>query len=351
MPFIEVRDLVREFRTPRRYGGPLGALRTLFTREHDVRRAVDGVSFSIERGEAVGYVGPNGAGKSTTIKVLTGILVPTSGVARVGGRVPHAERVENARRMGVVFGQRSQLWWDLPLDESFALHRHIYRVPEERFRRRLAFCVELLGIGEYRRSPVRQLSLGQRMRAEIAMALLHEPEVLFLDEPTIGLDVLVKERVRAFLRTANRELGVTIVLTTHDLHYIEEVCPRLLMIDHGRVVWDGEVAALKARHQRTRSLTVEFERDPGPVRLDGAELVRDEGRRKTFRYDRTTTSAPKLLGALAAQHPSSPVLEASIADAGIEDVIRHLYEGADHTPAALGVENERTDRAAVATGA
>jgi ABC-2 type transport system ATP-binding protein len=202
MAFIEVADLVREFRSYRRYPGAFGALRSLFTRQYDTRRAVDGVSFAIERGEAVGYVGPNGAGKSTTIKMLTGILVPTSGTVRVGGRVPYQQRKEHARRMGVVFGQRSQLWWDLPLQDSFALHRHVYRVPEARFRRTLAFCEDLLGLGEFRRFPVRQLSLGQRMRGEVALALLHEPEVLFLDEPTIGLDVLVKDRIRAFLRSA-----------------------------------------------------------------------------------------------------------------------------------------------------
>src|SRR2546421_204823 len=277
--FIEVSDLVREFRSYRRFSGPLGPIRSLFTRQYDVRRALDGVSFTIARGEAVGYVGPNGAGKSTTIKILTGILVPTAGVARVGGLVPHLHRKENARRMGVVFGQRSGLWWDLPLQESFDLHRHIYRVPPRRFRRTLAFCQDLLGVGEFQRFPVRQLSLGQRMRGEVALALLHEPEVLFLDEPTIGLDVLVKDRIRSFLCAANRELGVTIVLTTHDLRDIEEICPRLLVIDRGRLVWDGAVADLKARFGQARMLTVEFEGDPGAVFLPGAELVRDEGLR------------------------------------------------------------------------
>ena len=322
MAFIEVSDLVREFRSYRRFAGPLGPIRSLFTRQYDVRRALDGVSFTIERGEAVGYVGPNGAGKSTTIKILTGILVPTAGVARVGGLVPHLHRKENARRMGVVFGQRSGLWWDLPLQESFDLHRHIYRVPPQRFRRRLAFCQDLLGVGEFQRFPVRQLSLGQRMRGEVALALLHEPEVLFLDEPTIGLDVLVKDRIRSFLCAANRELGVTIVLTTHDLRDIEEICPRLLVIDRGRLVWDGAVADLKARFGQARTLTVEFEGELGAVFLPGAELVRDEGRRKTFRFDRGATGAPALLAALMSRYP---VADAAVAEADIEDVIRALY--------------------------
>ena len=322
MAFIEVADLVREFRSYRRYPGAWGAVRGLFTQQYDVRRAVDGVSFTVERGEAVGYVGPNGAGKSTTVKILTGILVPTAGTARVGGRDPYRERTEHAKRMGVVFGQRSQLWWDLPLQESFELHRRIYKIPEERFRKSLALCEDLLGVGEFRRFPVRQLSLGQRMRAELAQALLHEPEVLFLDEPTIGLDVLVKDRIRQFLRTANRELGVTLILTTHDLRDIEEICPRLLMIDRGRIVWDGAVADLKSRFQRTRALTVEFESDPGPVALAGAELLRDEGRRKTFRFDRTTTSVTTLLAELTGRYPVGDV---AVAEADIEDVIRDLY--------------------------
>jgi ABC-2 type transport system ATP-binding protein len=322
MAFIEVDELVREFRSHRRFPGALGALRSLVTRQYDVRRALDDVSFTIERGEAVGYVGPNGAGKSTTVKILTGILVPTAGIARVGGRVPHLHRIENARRMGVVFGQRSQLWWDLPLEDSFELHRHVYRVPPERFRRMLAFCEELLGIGDFRRFPVRQLSLGQRMRGELALALLHEPEVLFLDEPTIGLDVLVKDRVRSFLRQANREFGVTILLTTHDLRDIEEICPRLLVIDRGRIVWDGAVTELKSRFARLRTLTVEFEVDPGPVSLEDAQLVRDDGRHKTFRFDRQATNMPRLLAELMRRYQLE---DAAIGEADIEEVIRQLY--------------------------
>jgi ABC-2 type transport system ATP-binding protein len=322
LAFIEVVDLVREFRSHRRYPGAWGAVRSLFTRTYDVRRAVDGISFSIERGDAVGYVGPNGAGKSTTIKILTGILVPTSGAVRVNGRDPYRHRTENARRMGVVFGQRSQLWWDLPLAESFELHRHIYQIPLDRYRRTLLFCEELLGVREFRGYPVRQLSLGQRMRAELAQALLHEPDVLFLDEPTIGLDVLVKDRIRQFLRTANREFGVTIILTTHDLRDIEEICPRLLMIDRGRLVWDGPVTSLKAQHQRTRTLVVEFAVDPGSCDLPSAELIQDEGRRKSFRFDRDVTSTPALLAELMGRYA---VEDAAVAEPNIEDVIRDLY--------------------------
>jgi len=344
MAFIEVERLVREFRAYRRFPGAWGAVRSLITRQYDVKRAVDGVSFAIEQGEAVGYVGPNGAGKSTTIKVLTGILVPTAGTARVGGRVPYVQRRENARHMGVLFGQRSQLWWDLPLHESFALHRHIYRVPQERFQRNLAFCNDLLGIGEFQQSPVRQLSLGQRMRGELALALLHEPEVLFLDEPTIGLDVLVKDRVRTFLRAANREFGVTILLTTHDLRDIEEICPRLLVVDRGKLVWDGAVADLKSRFQRTGTLTVEFESDPGAVELTHAALLKDEGRRKTFRVDRQAVSAPALLATLMGRYT---VADVAIAEANIEDVIRDLYAGLGQVRSTEGDELDTWTRGRV----
>jgi ABC-2 type transport system ATP-binding protein len=346
LPFIDVVDLVREFRSHRRYPGAWGAVRSLVTREYDLRRAVDGISFTIERGEAVGYVGPNGAGKSTTIKVLTGILIPTSGIARVGGRDPYRHRTENARRMGVVFGQRSQLWWDLPLAQSFELHRHMYRIPSDRFRRTLAFCEDLLGVGEYRGVPVRQLSLGQRMRAELAQALLHEPDVLFLDEPTIGLDVLVKDRIRQFLRTANREFGMTIILTTHDLRDIEEICPRLLMIDRGRLVWDGAIADLKSQHQRTRTLVVEFARDPGRCDLPGAVLARDEGRRKTFRFDREATSVPALLADLMGRYA---IEDAAVVEPDIEEVIRDLYESFGASRPAVAEEIDTWSRVRAVT--
>jgi len=320
---IQARDLTKEFRQHRRFSGPLGAVRTLLTREYTSRRAVDGVSFAIEPGEAVGYVGPNGAGKSTTIKLLTGILVPTEGEVRVNDRVPHTSRRENARRIGVVFGQRSQLWWDLPVMDSFDLHRHVYDIEPSRYRRNLAFCEEVLHLREFVQVPVRQLSLGQRMRAELALALLHEPDVLFLDEPTIGLDVLAKDRIREFLRTVNREQKVTIILTTHDLKDIEEICPRIMVINFGQVVYDGMVEDLKARLGNQRTVVIDFAHDPGPVALPGAELVHDEGSRKTYRFDRSVTSALDVLSALAGTHPVSDI---TLEEAGIEDVIRRLYQ-------------------------
>lgn len=322
MPIVQVTSLNKEFRRNRRYSGAFGAVRTLFSREFTVRNAVEDVSFAIEEGEAVGYVGPNGAGKSTTIKMLTGILVPTSGEILVDGRVPHQNRQENARILGAVFGQRSQLWWDLPVIDSFELHQHVYSIEDADYRRMLGFCREVLQLDTFLESPVRQLSLGQRMRAEMAMALLHEPRILFLDEPTIGLDVLAKDRIREFLRTINREQNVTIILTTHDLKDIEEICPRLIMINQGRVMFDNTVSHLKSTVGDEREMKVEFESDPGEIKVDGVSVVRDDGIRKTLRFSPDQTSPIKLLGELGSRHP---IRDVSIQEVGIEDVIRKLY--------------------------
>jgi ABC-2 type transport system ATP-binding protein len=226
---IEVEHLVKQF----------VVRRGRFRRERHVVRAVDDISFRVERGELLGYLGPNGAGKSTTIKMLTGILVPTSGRVSVAGMTPSRQRIELAKRIGAMFGQRIQLWWDLPLVDSFELLRHIYKVPADRYRTNLARFRDVLELDPFLRTPVRQLSLGQRIRGELTAAMLHGPELLFLDEPTIGLDVVAKQRVRDFLVEINREDGVTVLLTTHDLGDIERLCERLLVIDHGSLIWDA----------------------------------------------------------------------------------------------------------------
>ncbi len=330
MTAIEVSSLRREFRQAKRFDGPLGAVRTLLTREYTTRAALDDITFSIEAGESVAYLGPNGAGKSTTIKLLTGILVPTSGSVRVLGNQPHTHRQENARRIGVVFGQRSQLWWDLPLMESFDLHRRIYRIEPERFQRNLAFCEEVLRMEAFIQTPVRQLSLGQRMRGELAMALLHEPEVLFLDEPTIGLDVLAKDRIREFLKLVNTERGTTIILTTHDLRDIEELCERILVVNLGNLVYDGRIDALRQRMGSERSIIVEFSDDPGPVEIPHATLVEDRGIRKTFAFNRAEIPALDLVSSLPR---TLPIADISFVEPDIEEIIRRLYQSMDaHRP-------------------
>ena len=311
---IEVAELRRHFDVRRRRG----LLRSERTRVD----AVDGVTFSVEAGELLGYVGPNGAGKSTTVKMLTGILVPSSGRVRVAGLDPARRRIQLARRIGVVFGQRVQLWWDLPLRDSFELLRHIYRVPAERYRANLDAFTELLELGPFLETPVRQLSLGQRMRGELTAAMLHDPEVVFLDEPTIGLDVVAKARVREFLAAANRERGVTVLLTTHDLADIERLCSRLLIIDYGRLIYDGAIEQLIERYGEERTLVVDLEEPAPPLDVDGARVVRVEGPRQWLRFRRGETSAARLAAAVAER---ASLVDLSIEEPDIEDVVRRIY--------------------------
>jgi ABC-2 type transport system ATP-binding protein len=304
----------------------LDGLRREFRRKRGVRlAAVDGVTLTVAPGEAVGLLGPNGAGKSTTIKMLTGILVPTAGRARVCGLDPVRQRRDLARRIGVVFGQRSQLWWDLPLAESFALLRTIHRVSEADHARRLDECVELLELSPFLATPVRQLSLGQRMRGEVTAALLHSPELLVLDEPTVGLDLISKERLRVFLARANAVDGVTLLLTTHDLPDVERLCRRLVVIDRGRVLVDGSLDELRRRFGGARRLVVDLE-EPHAA-LDGLPGVLDvtveaNGLRQQLAFSAEQTSASQLIAAVVAR---VPVRDLFMVEPSIEDVVRTLY--------------------------
>ena len=284
--------------------------------------AVDDVSFTIQPGEMVGYVGPNGAGKSTTIKMLTGILTPSAGTIRVAGRAPATQRVDLARDIGVVFGQRSQLWWDLPLLDSFDLHRHLYRVDAQTHARRLQELRELLDLDRFERTPVRQLSLGQRMRAELTFALLHAPKVLFLDEPTIGLDVVSKVAVREFLATLNRRHGTTVILTTHDLDDIERLCDRLLIIDHGHVIYDGGLQQLRTDFEPHRTLVVDLAARTDPIIVEGAEVVRVDGPRQWLRFHRDEVSASVLIARVA---KSADIIDLTIEEPDIELVVARIY--------------------------
>jgi ABC-2 type transport system ATP-binding protein len=323
MSLIEVDNLAKTFSVPVRRGGRFGAVKTLLAREYRRVSAVDGVSFQVAAGEMVGYIGPNGAGKSTTIKMLTGILVPSGGRITVDGRVPHQERVAHVRRIGVVFGQRTQLWWDLPTIESFELLRYIYRIPEPRWRENLARFVELLDLGPFLETPVRQLSLGQRMRADLAAALLHDPAILFLDEPTIGLDVVAKERIRQFLRDINSQRGVTVILTTHDLGDIERLCSRVVLIDHGHIIYDGALEALRTRFGQQRTLVVDLDQDANGIHVANAEVVRREGPRVWLRFDRTATTAAALIADVAAHYR---VRDLTVEEPEIEAIVRGIYE-------------------------
>ncbi|HWU16598.1 MAG TPA: ATP-binding cassette domain-containing protein [Devosia sp.] len=320
---ITASGVAKTFRQPKRFPGLGGALKSLVTREYTEVRAVAGISFSIDAGEAVGYLGPNGAGKSTMIKMMTGILVPSAGDISVLGRVPHQQRMVNAREIGVVFGQRSQLWWDLPVRDSFELNRRIYDIPDARYTENLAYLTDMLAMGAYIDRPVRQLSLGQRMRAEIAMALLHDPKILFLDEPTIGLDVVAKDAVRKFLSEVNRQRGTTIILTTHDLQDIEEICPRLIMVDDGKLLFDGELGRLRASLGSRRRLTLEFGSDPGAIALTTARLVTDDGAAKHFLLDSEETSILDVLTELGSGYDLKDV---ALHEPAIEEVIRTFYQ-------------------------
>jgi ABC-2 type transport system ATP-binding protein len=311
---IEVEDVTKRFVRRRSRG--------LLRRERVDVRAVDDLTFSVERGSVVGYIGPNGAGKSTTVKMLTGILVPTSGRIRVGGLEPSRQRIQLAKRIGAMFGQRIQLWWDLPLIESFELLRHIYKVPKARFGENLATFRELLDLDEFIDTPVRQLSLGQRVRGELSAVMLHDPELLFLDEPTIGLDVVAKERVREFLTQVNRERGVTVLLTTHDLADIERLCSRILMIDHGRLIYDGTVDDLLARYGAERTLVVDLQEAAAPLEVPGARVVRVDGPRQWLRFRREDASAAQVTAAVAAQ---AALVDLAIEEPDIEEVVRGIY--------------------------
>lgn len=324
MALIEVEHLQKTFRVAARREGRFASLRTLVSREMREVHAVEDVSFQIEPGEMVGYLGPNGAGKSTTLKMLTGILVPSGGRIEVDGRVPHRQRVEHVRSIGVVFGQRTQLWWDLPTIESLELLRYIYRTPLDRWRANLKTFSDLLDLGPFLATPVRQLSLGQRMRADLAAALMHDPRILFLDEPTIGLDVVARERIRMFLQHLNREYGVTVILTTHDLGDVERLCRRVVLIDHGRVLYDGALELLRSRLGRWRTLVIDLDGAAVelPIEVDRAEVQRRDGPRVWLRFDREQISAAQLIADVAARYP---IRDLTVEEPEIETIVRNIY--------------------------
>jgi ABC-2 type transport system ATP-binding protein len=317
---IEALDLRKTFRVHRRQAN--GLLRMVRRQAVDVE-AVAGVSFTVGAGEMIGYVGPNGAGKSTTIKMLTGILQPSGGRLRVDGLDPSRERLDVAKRIGVVFGQRSQLWWDLPLRESFELLRHIYRVPLDAYRQRLSYLADLLELGSFMDTPVRQLSLGQRMRGDLTAALLHAPPVLFLDEPSIGLDVVAKARIRELLAQINKDQGVTMLLTTHDMADIERLCSRMLIIDHGRVIYDGSLEAIREQYGDERTVVVDLEHANGALEIPGAVVTRVDGPRQWLRFRRSETTAAQVIASVAA---TARLRDLTIEETAIEDIVRGIYE-------------------------
>lgn len=323
MNMIQVKNITKEYRTYKRFPGLLGAFKTLFTKEYEITTGVKDISFDIKTGEAVGYLGPNGAGKSTMIKMLTGILMPTSGELQVNGTLPFKHRKELAKEIGVVFGQRSQLWWDIPVIDSFELHKHIYKISDKAYEERLSNYIELLQMEEFMNKPVRQLSLGQRMRAEIALALIHDPKILFLDEPTIGLDVVGKHRIREFLKHINQMNHTTILLTTHDLKDIEAICDRILIVNNGSCYFDGTVGELhKNLGPMKKKVAIEFTEHPGEVSIPSATLIKDDGPRKIFEFD----EGVDIIARLAELPEDLQVKDISIENMDIEEIMRDAFD-------------------------
>ncbi len=306
-----------------RHHSRFAAIRNLFSPEYRLVKAVDRVSFKIEQGELVGYLGPNGAGKSTTIKMLTGLLTPTEGELLVNGYVPWRERVKYVAGIGAVFGQRTTLWWDLPVIESLELLQHIYHIPAQRFKSNLAEFRELLELEPFLDTPVRSLSLGQRMRADLCAALLHDPALLFLDEPTVGLDVVAKERIRAFILRINQERGATVLLTTHDLSDVEKLCDRIMIIDHGSLLYNGTLQTLNERFGGKRRLVVDFAEAYEDLSVEGAEISERDGLRVTYQFERHSITASELIGRLSRRFR---LRDLQVREPEIEATIRRIYE-------------------------
>lgn len=320
---ITVQGLHKSFQVPLRTSGLKQSVKALFRREYSTVDALQDISFTIGQGEIVGYIGPNGAGKSTTIKVMSGILVPDKGSCSIMGYTPWKDRPRYVKHIGVVFGQRSQLWWDVPVADSFELLREIYKIPYGEYKRNLELLTETLDLGSLLTSPVRQLSLGQRMRCEIAASLLHGPELLFLDEPTIGLDAVSKLAVRQFIRTINREKGVTVILTTHDMSDIEALANRLLLIGKGKLLYDGSLSQLRSHYGANKTVTADFRDCPAPIAIEGADLLSWTPTRAVFSVNAEQTLISDLMNRLSSQ---VDLVDVSIESQPIDDLIIQLYK-------------------------
>lgn len=322
-PIIQVANLTKTFKIYQHQRGSLSVVRNLFTRQSRLVKAVDQVNFQIGVGEIVGYLGPNGAGKSTTIKMLTGLLVPTSGTLLANGFIPWRDRKAYVHRIGAVFGQRTTLWWDLPVIESFDLLQYIYNIPHPQYLESLNEFRRLLALDEFLDIPVRSLSLGQRMRADLCAAMLHSPELLFLDEPTIGLDVVAKESIRNFIHHINRTRAVTVILTTHDLSDVEKLCDRVLIIDKGRLLYDGSLDILSERFGGKRRLVVDFSEPYDHIQVQDAEVVNVESQRATFQFERSAVTASELISRIASRYR---IRDLQVLEPEIEETIRRIYQ-------------------------
>lgn len=326
MSQIVVENLKKTFKVAKRQAGVLNAVKSLMHREYTTVSAIEGISFKLDEGELVGYIGPNGAGKSTTVKVMSGILVPDSGKCEIMGLVPWKHRIAHVKKIGVVFGQRTQLWWDVPVIDTFELLKDIYRIPDKSYTKIKDELVERLNLQALLDTPVRQLSLGQRMRCELAASLLHEPPILFLDEPTIGLDAVSKLAVRDFIKSLNRDKGVTVILTTHDMDDIEALCKRIMVIGKGRILFDGTVHQLRNTVIPERIAKIDFGARPEHLVFSYADVVRVEENHAELRFNPEETSAAKLIRAISEENE---IKDFMIENPPIEEIIAKIYGGFD----------------------
>ena len=326
---IKVENLSKEFKISKKYPGFKGALRSFFSTEYTIKKAVDDISFEINDGEIVGYIGANGAGKSTNIKMMTGILTPSSGRIIVDGVIPYENREKNAKNIGVVFGQKTQLWWDLAVSETFPLLKDIYGVSDEDYEERMNYFKEILGLDEFFLSPVRTLSLGQRIRADLAAALIHNPKIIYLDEPTIGLDVVVKESVRKAIKDINEKYGTTIILTTHDLNDIEELCNRIIIIDSGKKIYDGELEGVKEQFGYLTTIEIQLKDKSNIEKINFARFKDDDFKlnmkesKINITFNKNNISSADIIGEVMKK---SKVIDFNIKETSIEDIVKKMYK-------------------------
>lgn len=326
---INVQNLKKNYRILKRDPGLLGFIKALFKPVYEIKTAVNDINFHIQEGEIVGYIGSNGAGKSTTIKMISGVLTPDEGMITVNGIVPYKDRMKNAYSIGAVFGQRTQLYWDIPVQESFELLKHVYEIPEKDFENNMNLFKEILDLEPLLHIPVRQLSLGQKMRCELAAAFLHNPKIVYLDEPTIGLDVVVKEKIRQFIKDMNKLYKTTIILTTHDMQDIEELCSRIMVIDHGAIIYDGQLAELKMNVQYNRMIQIEIQKNQNfvlPHKLTQfvkVEEIEGKSNNLILAFNSSQISSTEIMQDIMSQFT---ILDFTITEPGIEAIVKEMYE-------------------------
>lgn len=324
MSFIEVQDISKTFKVNKRKAGIPGMIANMFVPKYEYKEAVKKISFNIEEGEMVGFIGPNGAGKSTTIKMLSGILCPDEGNISVGGYVPYKQRKDYVANIGVVFGQKSQLQWDLPVIDSFELLKAIYRIPEDKYKKNLNRFTDMLDMGGFIDQPVRQLSLGQRMRSDIVASLLHSPDIVFFDEPTIGVDIIGKETIRSFIKELNEKDKVTMIFTTHDMQDIEQTCNRLIIIDKGTIMYDGSLHEIRNKYGTSRELIAEFNEETKVQPINDVIIEDKEDRRVSFTFDNNVIDVNKLMHEILGKYS---VRDITVKEPEIESIIQKMYTG------------------------